>query len=115
MVVELRSVCPVRSDRGETTQEQSRVFIFFDLSPRMAATNTPGVADIARKFDRYQDPYLADPYSFFSEARAATAVFYHQETNYWVVTRYEDIRQVFQNTKQFSASNTLDVVPVVCP
>ena len=115
MLVELRSVCPVRSDRGKTTQEQSRVFIFFDLSPRMAATNTPGVTDIARKFDRYQDPYLADPYPFFSEARAATAVFYHQETNYWVVTRYEDIRQVFQNTKQFSASNTLDVVPVVCP
>jgi cytochrome P450 len=31
------------------------------------------------------------------------------------VTRYEDIRQIFQNTKQFSTSNTLDVVPGVCP
>ena len=71
-------------------------------------------ADLAHKFNHFQDPYLADPYRFFSEARAGTAVFYHPETNFWVVTRYEDIRQILQNTKQFSASNALDVSGV-CP
>jgi cytochrome P450 len=81
----------------------------------MASHMTPGVTDIARGFCPFGGKYLADPYSFFAEARAATPVFHHPETNYWVVTRYEDIRQVFQNTKQFSASNTLDVVPQVCP
>jgi cytochrome P450 len=81
----------------------------------MASNIAPGVTEIARSFYPFGGTYLADPYPFFSEARAATPVFYHQETNYWVVTRYEDIRQTFQNTKQFSASNTLDVVPLVCP
>ncbi len=81
----------------------------------MASNITSGATDIAGSFSPFGGTYLADPYPFFSEARAATPVFYHQETNYWVVTRYEDIRQVFQNTKQFSASNTLDVVPGVCP
>jgi hypothetical protein len=28
-----------------------------------------------RKFDPFHDPYLADPYPFFAEARAATPVF----------------------------------------
>ena len=80
----------------------------------MKSNVPPGVTDIARSFNPFGGTYLADPYPFFSEARAATPVFYHQKTNFWVVTRYNDIRQIFQNTKLFSASNALDT-PGVCP
>jgi hypothetical protein len=40
------------------------------------------------RFDPFHDPYLADPYPFFGEARAATPVFYSPGLDYWVVTRY---------------------------
>jgi cytochrome P450 len=46
----------------------------------------------AEHFDPFHDPYLADPYPFFAEARAATPVFYSSDLDYWVVTRYHDIR-----------------------
>jgi cytochrome P450 len=58
-------------------------------------------------FDPFHDPYLADPYPFFAKARAAGPVFYSPDLDYWVVTRYHDIRQVFQTPKRFSAANTL--------
>ena len=80
----------------------------------MKSNVPPGVTDIVRSFNPFGGTYPADPYRFFSEARAATSVFYHPETNFWVVTRYNDIRQIFQNTKLFSASNALDT-PGVCP
>ena len=59
------------------------------------------------RFDPFHDPYLADPYPFFAEARAASPVFYSPDLDYWVVTRYHDIRQIFQTPKRFSAANTL--------
>src|ERR1700693_1300668 len=77
----------------------------------MKSNVPPGVTDIVRSFNPFGGTYPADPYRFFSEARAATSVFYHPETNFWVVTRYNDIRQIFQNTK---LSNALDT-PGVCP
>src|SRR6516165_7998396 len=63
----------------------------------------PGEAQsLAERFDPFHDPYLADPYPFFAQARAATAVFYSPALDYWVVTRYQDIRHIFQTPKLFS-------------
>ena len=67
------------------------------------------------RFDPFHDPYLADPYPFFAEARAATPVFYSPDLDYWVVTRYHDIRQIFQTPKLFSAANTLAPLQPICP
>jgi cytochrome P450 len=76
----------------------------------------PGEAqNLARRFDPFHDPYLADPYPFFAEARAATAVFYSPDLDYWVVTRYHDIRHIFQTPKVFSAANTLAPLQPICP
>src|SRR5262249_9137381 len=52
---------------------------------------------------------------FFAEARAATPVFYSPDLGYWVVTRYHDIRRIFQTPKQFSAVNTLEPLQSICP
>lgn len=62
---------------------------------------------LAGQFDPFHDPYLADPYPFFEETRAATPVFYSADLDYWVVTRYHDIRHIFLTPKLFSAVNTL--------
>jgi cytochrome P450 len=67
------------------------------------------------RFDPFHDPYLADPYPFFAEARAATPVFYSPDLDYWVVTRYHDIRPIFQTPKLFSAANTLAPLQPICP
>jgi len=47
-------------------------------------------------FDPFRDPYLADPYAFFADARSATSAFYSPLIKYWVVTRHGDIRQIFR-------------------
>jgi cytochrome P450 len=67
------------------------------------------------RFDPFNEPYLADPYEFFAEARAATPVFYSAKLKYWVVTRYHDIRQIFENPRQFSAGNALSALKPACP
>jgi cytochrome P450 len=70
---------------------------------------------LAGCFDPFQDPYLADPYPFFAQARAATPVFYSPDLDYWVVTRYHDIRRIFQTPQLFSATNALAPLQPLCP
>jgi cytochrome P450 len=76
----------------------------------------PGEAqNLAARFDPFHDPYLADPYPFFAQARAATPAFYSPDLGYWVVTRYHDIRHIFQTPRLFSATNTLAPLQPICP
>jgi cytochrome P450 len=70
---------------------------------------------LSERFDPFHDPYLADPYPFFAQAREATPVFYSPDLQYWAVTRYHDIRAIFQTPKLFSAANALDPIQPVCP
>src|SRR5260370_36701424 len=59
------------------------------------------------RFDPFSESHLSDPYAFFAEARAATPVFYSARLKYWVITRYHDIRQLFEDPRLFSPSNAL--------
>jgi cytochrome P450 len=86
--------------------------------PEGAEMNGTGSTDaqrLAERFDPFHEPYLADPYPFFAEARAGTPVFYSPDLDYWVVTRYHDMRQIFQTPKVFSAVNTLAPLQPICP
>jgi cytochrome P450 len=86
--------------------------------PERAEMSETGPSDaqrFAERFDPFHDPYLADPYPFFAEARAATPVFYSPDLDYWVVTRYRDIEHIFQTPKVFSAANTLAPLQPICP
>jgi cytochrome P450 len=65
------------------------------------------VQNLAGQFDPFHDPYLADPYHFFAQARPAAPVFYSPDLDYWVVTRYHDIRHSLQSPRLISAANTL--------
>jgi cytochrome P450 len=83
--------------------------------PETNGTGPKTVQSLAARFDPFHDPYLADPYPFFAEARAATPAFYSPNLDYWVVTRYHDIRYIFQTPKVFSAVNTLEPLQPICP
>ena len=80
----------------------------------MSVVDNKAAALLGERFDPFRDPYLADPYEFFAEARRATAVFYSPRINYWVVTRYQDIRQIFESPKLFSAANALSPIQPPC-
>jgi cytochrome P450 len=73
------------------------------------------VTGIGREFDPFVDPYLTDPYPFWVRARAAEPAFYSPELDYWVVTRYEDIKAVFSDPKTFSASNAQTPITPLAP
>src|SRR5262245_38606406 len=81
----------------------------------MSATESPVAKHLGERFDPFHDPYLADPYPFFAEAQRATPVFYSPLLDYWVVTRYHDMRQVFQTPHLFSAVNALAPIQPICP
>src|SRR5215468_6361782 len=81
----------------------------------LSGTVRGDVQHFAKRFDPFRDPYLADPYPFFAEARATTPVFYSPDLDYWVVTRYHDIEQIFRTPTVFSAANTLAPLQPICP
>ncbi|GII80018.1 hypothetical protein Sru01_50000 [Sphaerisporangium rufum] len=71
---------------------------------------------IAADFDPFGADYQLDPAGALSEARACEPVFYSPRLDYWVVTRYQDVRSVFRDTRSFSASIALDpITPLAEP
>jgi len=63
-------------------------------------------------FDPFAANYLANPFSFLASARSEAPIFYSPEIDYWIVTRYEDIKAIFRNHKVFTAENTISpIVP----
>ncbi len=60
-------------------------------------------AELARDFQPFD---LAEPFGFYARARAQAPVFYSPEIDYWVVTRYDDMRDIFRDPVTFSSENT---------
>jgi cytochrome P450 len=81
----------------------------------MSVRECPEASRLGERFDPFHNPYLADPYPFFAEANTTTPAFYSPLLDYWVVTRYHDIRQVFQTPRLFSAANALAPIQPICP
>ena len=73
------------------------------------------VTGIGREFNPFADPYLAEPYSFWMRAREEEPVFYSPELDYWVVTRYGDIKAIFADPATFSASIAQTPVKPLAP
>ena len=81
---------------------------------RGSANRCP-VTGIGREFNPFTDPYLSDPYAFWLKARASEPVFYSPELDYWVITRYEDIKAIFADPATFSASIAQTPVKPLAP
>lgn len=54
-------------------------------------------------FKPFEKSYWDNPYPFWKKVRSEAPVFYHAETDYWVVSRYEDIKSILSNPDAFSA------------
>jgi cytochrome P450 len=90
--------------------------MLIDNEPRLGANTAQcPVSPGGRDFNPFVDPYLADPYAYWSRVRPAEAVFYSPELDYWVVTRYEDIKAIFADPKTFSASIAQNPIKPLAP
>lgn len=68
------------------------------------------VGDQAAAFDPFEDAYQQDPPEYVRWAREQEPVFFSPKLNYWVVTRYEDIKPIFRDNITFSPSIALEKI-----
>ena len=50
---------------------------------------------------------LTDPFPILKQARTEEPVFFNDDIGYWVVTRYNDIKAIFDDHETFTAANTI--------
>ena len=62
----------------------------------------------ASRFRSEFDPLdLSDPFPLLVTARREQPVFYSPAIDYWVVTRYEDVKAIFRDHETYTAANTI--------
>ena len=54
---------------------------------------------------------LSDPFPLLAQARRQQPVFYSPDIDYWVITRYHDIKSIFRDHETYTAANT--ITPIV--
>lgn len=69
----------------------------------------------AREFNPFSDDYILNPYPFLNQLRKDEPVFYQADLNYWIVTRYQDVKECLSNRDLFSAKNVLEPVSAIYP
>lgn len=77
-------------------------------------SNFPATGTISSGFDLFHEPQLSDPYPFFRLAREQAPVFYAEDIDHWVVSRYEDVKQVLRDYENYSACNTIAPIHPLC-
>ena len=68
------------------------------------------VTHAGQQFDPYAADYLQDPYPHLRAIREQEPVFYAAELDYWIVSRYEDVKHCFMDQATFSAAPALDTI-----
>ena len=74
---------------------------------------TPGgcpVSARAAAFTPFGEDYQHDPGATLAWAREEEPVFYSPDLNYWVVTRYDDVKAIFRDNITFSPSIALEKI-----
>jgi len=69
----------------------------------------------AAAFDPFQDAYMANPSEYVRWSREEQPLFYSPKLDYWVVTRYATVREIFRDPVVYSASNVLEPVEPPAP
>ena len=62
------------------------------------------VSQLSAAFDTLD---LTNPFPLLKEARAEEPLFYNADIDYWLVTRYEDVKAIFRDHDTFTAANTI--------
>lgn len=76
-------------------------------SVALSPTGCP-VSPEAAEFDPFDAPYQLDPAEALRWFREQEPVFYSPKLDYWVVSRYEDVKAVFRDNVTFSPSIALE-------
>ena len=53
---------------------------------------------------------LSNPFPTLKAARVEEPIFYNPDIDYWIVTRYEDVKAIFQDHHAFTAENTISPI-----
>lgn len=57
---------------------------------------------------------MRDPYTSLAQARRDCPIYFVEDLGLWVVTRYEDVRQVLRDPKTFSSTNAQQPIVPIC-
>lgn len=58
---------------------------------------------------------LTNPFPFYKKARTEDPIFYNEELDYWVVTQYADIKEIFGNWQVFRSDNAQQPLKPILP
>jgi cytochrome P450/ferredoxin-NADP reductase len=67
-------------------------------------------SDRARRFDPFGPDYQTDPAEALRWSREGEPVFFSEVLNYWVVSRYDDIKAIFRDNITFSPAIALEKI-----
>ena len=98
----------------ESTWPTSHTQCPFSGAATHAATTCP-VSARAAQFDPFEDAYQQDPPEYLKWSREQEPVFFSPKLGYWVVTRYDDIKQIFRDNITFSPSIALEKITPTGP
>jgi cytochrome P450/ferredoxin-NADP reductase len=79
------------------------------IRPDPAAPGCP-FSDRARGFDPFGPEYQTDPASALRWSREGEPVFFSEVLNYWLVSRYDDIKVIFRDNITFSPAIALEKI-----
>ena len=82
---------------------------------KSATLDTTAVAERCPMRREDFDPFdLSDPFPSYQRLRAETPVFYDETIGYWIVSRYADIKAVFEDWRSFSSENAQAPMRPLC-
>ncbi len=81
---------------------------------RIAAATKPRGCPVDPAFTPFAPDYLANPYPELERLNAEQPIFYAEQLGYLVVTRMQDVIEVFKQPEIFSSENVQDPVFPVC-
>lgn len=85
---------------------------YYKSSPRSATA--PQGCPVNHTFSPFEENYIKNPYAELEKLRNGSPVFYSKKLGYLVLTRMEDIAEVFRRSDIFSAENVQYPVTPLC-
>ena len=81
---------------------------------RVAPSVQPTGCPIDHEFTTFDNNYLTDPYPELERLREQSPVFYSEKLGFLVLTRMEDLIEVFRDHDAYSSANVQDPVFPIC-
>jgi cytochrome P450 len=100
---------------ADQSQLEDRAAAQFDTRRSAQSAAQCPVSSVAAQFKPFEPSFLADPYPFFAQALREEPLFYSPDIDYWVVSRYDDVKAIFLDPATWSAAITLSAVTPMSP